>query len=333
MSKNDWQTFLNRWSRLVLAAPGLRHAMAADVTGPGTLGRRGASEEEISRVEARLEIKLPPSYRAFLKVSDGWFIGMDDKSRLFQIKEVDWFSVRFPDMLQGWLTGYQQQGEPEPVPEEVYRVYGEDQDPSRVHTQDLRAALTVGEGDDAVYLLNPRVVDPSGEWEAWFFAPWLPGAERYRSFSELMQAEYRKVKERVDEEKAHIRSASSPDNLGASLPSLLAVFQKEIAERSQLARGAISIQEQYMKGVIEGLQYGEQQVRQIQEQAWDPGEIRNALEALAGDLEKNWQTGYQAAKQEGSKDMLGQMRMNAVAEGSRQAMGIVQWFLKEHPAP
>lgn len=41
-----------------------------------------------------------------------------------------------------------------------------------------------------LYLLNPRIVTAEGEWEAWFFAHWLPGANRYRSFWELMQGEY-----------------------------------------------------------------------------------------------------------------------------------------------
>jgi hypothetical protein len=33
------------------------------------------------------------------------------------------------------------------------------------------------------------VVFADGEWEAWFFANWLPGASRYRSFAEMMEAE------------------------------------------------------------------------------------------------------------------------------------------------
>jgi hypothetical protein len=33
------------------------------------------------------------------------------------------------------------------------------------------------------------VVTPDGEWEAWFFANWLPGANRYRSFWEMLQTE------------------------------------------------------------------------------------------------------------------------------------------------
>jgi hypothetical protein len=41
-----------------------------------------------------------------------------------------------------------------------------------------------------VYLLNPSVVFEGGEWEAWVFASVFPGAIRYRSFWELMKAEY-----------------------------------------------------------------------------------------------------------------------------------------------
>ena len=56
----------------------------------------------------------------------------------------------------------------------------------------LRTALQVGDDPvgDGVVLLNPRVVTPEGEWEAWFHAAWIPGAHRYRTFAGLMRAEY-----------------------------------------------------------------------------------------------------------------------------------------------
>jgi hypothetical protein len=31
------------------------------------------------------------------------------------------------------------------------------------------------EGDSAVVLLNPEVVNDEGEWKTWFFANWNPG--------------------------------------------------------------------------------------------------------------------------------------------------------------
>ena len=38
------------------------------------------------------------------------------------------------------------------------------------------------------------MIDSEGEWEAWFFANWVPGEEKYGSFSEMMQANYRSWK-------------------------------------------------------------------------------------------------------------------------------------------
>jgi hypothetical protein len=35
----------------------------------------------------------------------------------------------------------------------------------------LESALEISdEGDSAIYVLNPKVVTPAGEWEAWLFA-------------------------------------------------------------------------------------------------------------------------------------------------------------------
>ena len=54
----------------------------------------------------------------------------------------------------------------------------------------LATALDISEETgNGMYLLNPRIVTPDGEWEAWFWAAWLPGANRHRSFQEMMVAE------------------------------------------------------------------------------------------------------------------------------------------------
>jgi len=334
MIKINWQFFLNRWNRLVLTSSGLSQALPEEVTGAGSLGCPGASEAQISQAETRWGIQLPPSYRAFLQASDGWYTGMDSGSRFFHIQEVDLFALRFSEVLQAWLTGYQMNGEPPSRSGPEYLVYGETQDPSLVRTEDFQASLVIGMGtDESFYLLNPRVVERSGEWEAWFFAAWLPGAMRNRSFGELMQAEYQKVKDRVEEEKEHARSARLSGGIKAGLPSLLAEFQNEIARQSQVASSASRIDApyvQYVRGIIEGLQYGELRVRQIQEQAHDLEEVQPALEALTAELENRWQQSNRAAKQEGQMDMVEQMRLYSTVEGTRQAMGIVQRFLKEH---
>ena len=51
---------------------------------------------------------------------------------------------------------------------------------------------------DAAFLaLNPQVVTPEGEWEAWYFGNALPGARRYRNFEEMMVDLRRRTLENV----------------------------------------------------------------------------------------------------------------------------------------
>lgn len=54
----------------------------------------------------------------------------------------------------------------------------------------LSTAVQISEMEDSLVLLlappRPGEVVPDGEWEAWAFAAWLPGAEAYSSFRELM---------------------------------------------------------------------------------------------------------------------------------------------------
>jgi hypothetical protein len=45
------------------------------------------------------------------------------------------------------------------------------------------------QGDGYVYLLNPVVVTPDGEWEAWILGSKIAGAKRWPSFWELVQEE------------------------------------------------------------------------------------------------------------------------------------------------
>jgi hypothetical protein len=48
--------------------------------------------------------------------------------------------------------------------------------------------LSLTEIDERVILLNPARTDRSGEWEAWDFATWYPGAYRYPSYQRLVEA-------------------------------------------------------------------------------------------------------------------------------------------------
>jgi hypothetical protein len=101
------------------------------------------------------------------------------------VESTDWFQKLEPQCVEAY-TGPQLPSTPT-VSDKKYFVYDDTQDPAHLRVEYLTTALQISPtGDSAVYLLNPRVVAEDGEWEAWFFANWLPGATRYRSFVEMI---------------------------------------------------------------------------------------------------------------------------------------------------
>ena len=66
----------------------------------GWLGYLGAKEEQIAAAEEHLGQRLPPSYRAFLQVSNGWRNAGPFIDRLWSTEEVDWFVTRNQDWIE-----------------------------------------------------------------------------------------------------------------------------------------------------------------------------------------------------------------------------------------
>lgn len=216
MSTFNWKQFLGQWSRAVLqSSQHSTQALPPEVVESGWLGYPGATEEQIARVEARLGVRLPPSYREFLKVSNGWRHPSPFVSQLWSTQEIERFAVRHQDWIDHFieelinhyleqrLLGNEAQDPEvggEERSEEAYSTYGEEQDCRNLRVEHLQTAIEISQKDDSsIYLLNPQVVTPEGEWEAWFFGDWLPGADRYRSFQEMMQAEYENFLEIQDD--------------------------------------------------------------------------------------------------------------------------------------
>jgi hypothetical protein len=196
----DWDPLLREFSREMIEDPQIRQRLPAEVLRSGWLGFEGASEEQIRATETRLNVELPNSYREFLKVSDGWRNLGAFIYKMWPTTEVEWFSVR----NQEWIDAYAADESPR-ISDEEYFVYGDGQDSITFRPEYLQSALEISDtGDSTIVLLNPRVVSADGEWEAWVFANWYPGARRYRSFHELVQEElrsFRKLKMRRDNPK------------------------------------------------------------------------------------------------------------------------------------
>lgn len=117
---------------------------------------------------------------------------MDDFiDRLWSTDEVDQFAARHQDVIEAWTASMDTTQTPS-VPDATYFIYGEGQDTTTLRVEYLQTALEVGNsGNNGYLLLIPRVMIEQGEWEGWFLANWLPGAQRYRSFQELIQATHR----------------------------------------------------------------------------------------------------------------------------------------------
>ncbi|MEV6744517.1 SMI1/KNR4 family protein [Streptomyces sp. NPDC051080] len=190
---HPWRELLQRWSDEWLD-PVLHEQERSEpfpdaVRAARWLGSAGATPQELAALEARLGTVLPPSYREFLRTSDGWLDTTSGIRRLLPVREIGWVRDLDPELIEGWTGG----GEPDDVPDEQYFVHGDEQEPWTIRTEYLNDLLKISHTPGAldVYLLNPRVVTPDGEWEAWYFAHWLPGAVRHRSFRDLMHDEYR----------------------------------------------------------------------------------------------------------------------------------------------
>ena len=164
---------------------------------PG-LGSDGATEDALLAVEIRLKIKLPPSYRAFLSASNGLKNASRSVPVLKPAEKLKWFKREHRDWVEAYTTPMQGVDLPLPA-EQDYFNYGSESSGS-FDTKHLAQTLCISEvGDSAVLLLNPMVIWPDGEWEAWFFANWVPGAIRYRSFADWMRHEAADQRNEPDE--------------------------------------------------------------------------------------------------------------------------------------
>jgi hypothetical protein len=127
----------------------------------------GASDAEILAAEARIGRRLPPSYRAFLQTS------ASSGAAYLPVGEIDRFRVRESEWLAGFLQAAgAYQDAPSLLPDDPT-------DPATFAISQLADAVVITQPvDERVSLLNPAVTDADGEWEAWDFANWYPGAYR-----------------------------------------------------------------------------------------------------------------------------------------------------------
>ncbi|HEX6489155.1 MAG TPA: SMI1/KNR4 family protein [Candidatus Dormibacteraeota bacterium] len=166
--RHPWLEFLRRWSREWLQVDAFVLEQEDAVVESGWLGLPGATEDELTALETRLGRRLPRSYRSFLATSNGFLGAGPSIRRIRPAVEVK----PFIEEEREWVDIWNQEG-------------------ATADGRYLGTAIQVSDVESStVYLLIPEVLDADGEWEAWLFASWVPGAVRHPSWWALMQAEY-----------------------------------------------------------------------------------------------------------------------------------------------
>ncbi|GAB7106932.1 SMI1/KNR4 family protein [Streptomyces phaeofaciens JCM 4814] len=173
----NWRQFLRRWQEEWVPREDEEHEGAEGGQTAFPLGRPGADEAAIAAAEERLGRRLPPSYREFLAVSDGWHV--DETAGVCQlggVADIDWFRDPY-DMT----PLYEQNLDDNPREEDVL-LAGMWQ----------RALQLETDSDMSYALLDPGDSDQDGEWALYVYRGWsgeLP--DRHPSFRAYMEATYR----------------------------------------------------------------------------------------------------------------------------------------------
>ena len=161
-----------------------------------------ASEVEIQKIEVKLGLTFPPSYRTFLQHVNGWPIGITEN--LLPVQYVDLFSKHCPmlfeqllvdledDSLEDILKDFSKKGKVFSK-ENYFDYYGEA--PPIIPKTYLETSIIIGIGEtlgissgDSIstwYGLNPQVVSDNGEWEAWCCSEYMDFM-RYPSFADMV---------------------------------------------------------------------------------------------------------------------------------------------------
>ncbi|WP_345592463.1 SMI1/KNR4 family protein [Streptomyces marokkonensis] len=175
----DWRDFLLRWSgEWVDSLPDdeTRVEDREAARQARWLGFPPASEERIAFMEERLGRRMPPSYREFLAVSDGWR-----------------HAGGFVSLLAGTEGAHWHDNESE-LADLFEEDLDEESEPEEWREADLwRRGLQLDVESDATYvLLDPEDVDEDGEWAVYTWAGWrAESPERHASFLAFMRDMHR----------------------------------------------------------------------------------------------------------------------------------------------
>ncbi|MFI1538149.1 SMI1/KNR4 family protein [Streptomyces anandii] len=175
----DWRSFLLKWSgEWADSLPDGEERGEGDEAARRErwLGFPPASEDRIAALEERLGRRMPPSYREFLKVTDGWRHAGGFVWLLAGTEDARWHN--------------DESGLGEMFEEDL----DEDAGPEERREADIwRRGLQLDVESDVTHvLMDPEDVDEDGEWAVYTWASWrAEPPERHAGFLEFMRDMHR----------------------------------------------------------------------------------------------------------------------------------------------
>jgi SMI1 / KNR4 family (SUKH-1) len=308
VTTSEWESWLADWNRelleridptlenrltragISLETHLLQYGVTPETRASGWLGYPGATEDQIARLEARLGKTLPPSYRAFLKASNGFRQPQMLVWRILPAEEVDWFRVRNQQTI------------------DILKPHD---------LEDLSDTLEISAREiagSAVYLLNPNVVTGDGEWEALYYAHWQgPNCIHFSSFWDLMQREYKYSVLHQARGEGQLSKEDDLQMIMVKFPSLLKELERKIRS---LANDRYLSGTEWSQDILPVLEAAKSRVIEIREKNGSAEMIIRRLEALAVEFREK-------AAERGR--IMG--RSDGIQQAYFLVMGSIWWFL------
>lgn len=179
---DSWTPVLSRLNAVLLRWDEFENDLTQLALSTGWCGSSPAFENEILESEMRLGLALPPSYRSFLSISNGWSPFSTFVKRLLPVQEIERFGIAKPDRLAAILDWQE-----DDISDSDYLDYENPRHRQAIRPRYYADSILASEGwgGGELVLLNPNIITADGEWETIFFANWIPGNRRYRTFLEF----------------------------------------------------------------------------------------------------------------------------------------------------
>jgi hypothetical protein len=147
------------------------------------LGYPPALQRAIGAKEQQLGIVLPPSYKAFLACSNGFRFLSPFLDNLLPVEKIDWAKNTETEWWFNLL-----ESDPQPIADEDYFDYSENQDPAYFRGEYFHSSVKVSEWSNGMCIFLNPLIKHGDEWQVLEYATWHPGAQRFRSFRDYLQA-------------------------------------------------------------------------------------------------------------------------------------------------